>query len=533
MSAAWTPRTRERRLLWGVFVGLWGLYLLTASREPPWSEGELIVEVAEAMVERQSFEIAWHWFPMSHRGPDGALHAPYTLLPSLVQIPGVLLLEALGPRLRLFSLPLAMQLAPSALAALSCVLFLVLSRRAGAGLKTALAATLVLALSTGLWVYARRPYSETLQAACVLGFVLAIARLLDAPGRRAAAVCGIAGGLMLNAEVALGLGFLTGLVVAFTALRGRGQRLGSMMLWVAVGAGPLVVMALGYNAARWGTPFDSGHPAFSLAREHVGWGLAGLLFSPGRSVLLFNPATVLGLVLLPGLWRKNRVLVRIAAFVAVPPMVLHATTQLWTGGWCWGPRVWLFAVPIMLLPIGPWLEGRRDGKAPRRRAAWILVAALGLGGAWVQTMGNAIFWDHHIRLAKQVQRRWLGPANRRGAIVEDRGAGTCDPCIEDLYGMIWVPALQPIAGHAWMVRHMGDDADNAAALVDAPWRRYTTLDIDLGRTLRKTPVDWWGLLWLDDFPERRGTGIVLLILFSGMMLGGVALSWRSLRSRQT
>ena len=85
-----------------------------------------------------------------------------------------------------------------------------------------------------------------------------------------------------------------------------------------------------------------------------------------------------------------------------------------------------------------------------------------------------------------------------------------------MHGVLWLPAFQPIVGHAWLVRHVARDSTSAQALADAPWARYTSLEVDLEPTLRRAKLDWWGMLWLETFPERRPIGIALLLTFVGL-----------------
>jgi 4-amino-4-deoxy-L-arabinose transferase-like glycosyltransferase len=518
--------TRDRRAMWAIFLIALGFFLLTGSREPPWSEGELIFEVAEALVERGSVEITWLTPPYSYRGPDEAVHAYLPILPSLAQVPCVLLLEALGPRWHYFATPLAAQVSAAFFAALACALFYALCRRIDASPRAAVITTIVLGSATILWVYARRPYGESLQAACFLGFVLSILRLRDQPVRTNALLVGVCAGLLLNTALGFLLSVLTGFAAVAVLLLRRRVKLLDRSLWLGYGFAPLLALFLAYNRARWGDVFSTGYEEIhALPQENIGWGLLGLTVSPGKSLFLYSPPLLLALFGLPRLWRTHRPVVVLLAGLTLPPMVAAAHTQFWSGGWCWGPRVWLFVTPVLLLPLAPWVDGLLSTR-PRSLARWLRVGVLalfGLSGLGVQTVGNAFYWDHYIRLAHRVQKRWLGQANRRGAILKPTHRPGCDPCMEDMYGVLWIPALQPIAGQAWMLRHALAESENSAALEDAPWRRYTTLEIDVEAAVQRPRIDWWANLWIEDYPERRGIGIGLMALyFSLVVAGGIA-----------
>lgn len=517
-----TQRDPERHLRWGIFLAVVGFYLLTASRERPWSIGELHFEVARALVERRSVEVTWAWYPYSHAGADGGQYSTFPLLPSLAQVPGVLVLAALGPQRYLFALPLITQLAPAAFAALTCVLFYSLSRHLGVSRRSAATATAILALATPMWVYARRPYGETIEAATVLAFVTACLGLRDRATVGAALLVGLSGGLCILANLDLSLGVVAAVLVLFA----RSVPLRAFP-WLVAGMAPFAALLMAYNQARWGNPFDSGmEPFYGIPREQIGWGLWGLLASPGKSLLLYAPPVLLGLIGWPRLARIRPGAAAILAATVVPPMLQAARDPAWSGGWCWGPRLWVFSLPVLLLGLGTWLDVPRSGA--RKRLVWGLVATMGLSGMAVQVVGNAYYWDHYIRLAKRVQRAWLGRPSRRGTVFFRKGPEECDPCQEDMYGLLWHPAFQPIVGHAWMLRHTLAGSPHPVALADAPWSRYTTLEIDLGSALKRERLDWWGFAWIRDFPERTSTGIQLLCVFILTFGAGTGLGLRGL-----
>lgn len=514
------PRDRAQRV--GLFLLLLGIYLLTASRERPWSDGELMFQVAQALVERRGVEILWSTPPYSFAGPDGGIYSSFPLLSSLVLVPSVWVLRALGPSWQLFALPLAAQV-PSALSSAGAVAaFHALCRRLGIGRRGAVVASLMLGLSTFVWVYARRPYSESLQLLVFLLFVLAALRWRERARRADALALGAAAGLMLNTEIVLALGALGGLAVLVAERARSREGVGSMLAWFACGLAPWLALFAAYDLGRWDAVFLTGYEqVWALPRESTFWGVVGLAFSPGKSIFLYCPPLLSSPFGLRGLWKARRRESLFLVAATLPPMLAVASLQTWSGGWCWGPRVWLFATPVLLLPAAWWIDGLLQRPRTRARAYGLALAgALAFGGGAVQLLGNAFYWDHHVRLARQVQQRWLGRPNRDGAILKPIERRACDPCIEDMHGVLWLPAFSPIVGHAWMLRHVAQDSPPEHALKDAPWRRYTTLEVDLSSTFRRATLDWWGMLWLDRFPERRPAGIVLLLSFVGLTLAG-------------
>ena len=65
------------------------------------------------------------------------------------------------------------------------------------------------------------------------------------------------------------------------------------------------------------------------------------------------------------------------------------------------------------------------------------------------------------------------------------------------------------------MKSLARDADSKAAQVDAPWRTYTSLDLDLEKDWGRTRLDWWVMLWWRDAAETQTLGIVLLLVMVG------------------
>jgi len=76
----------------------------------------------------------------------------------------------------------------------------------------------------------------------------------------------------------------------------------------------------------------------------------------------------------------------------------------------------------------------------------------------------------------------------------------------------------------------GDDAKSAQA--DAPWRTYTSLQVNLDASYPRARIDWWGLLWLRDFPDTRVLGAILLLIFAAGAAVGIARWIRLTRMRE-
>jgi hypothetical protein len=88
-----------------------------------------------------------------------------------------------------------------------------------------------------------------------------------------------------------------------------------------------------------------------------------------------------------------------------------------------------------------------------------------------------------------------------------------------MYVVNWLPAFQPIEGHLWLLRHVPWDHDYRRAEQDAPWHRYTRLNLDIAQSYRAARVDFWGL----DFTSARDTRAKLLAAMLALIVSGTAL----------
>jgi len=84
------------------------------------------------------------------------------------------------------------------------------------------------------------------------------------------------------------------------------------------------------------------------------------------------------------LGRRDRPLAGALLVVSVSYLLLYSTIDLWHGLWSsLGPRYLVPVVPLLLLPLAPWLQ--RVGTR-----AWFAVAPLGLLGLWAQLVHVAV-----------------------------------------------------------------------------------------------------------------------------------------------
>lgn len=505
-----------------IFVAVFAFYYLTSSREPAWGDAHGMWEVADRVVQHGAIDIKTRWPEDLPPGRHGKIYSINPIGVSVVHMPGAAIAaitHIVAPKQDALMRPIFTHLGPSLLGALTCVLFFGLLVDLGRSRRTASLCTAILALSTTLWVYARMPYSEITQLTCFLGLFRQTLKTAAAPTKRNAIWLGVWAGCLFNAKYVFALAIAGALGVLVWTLRKRRDELIRACVWSAIAGAPFLVVALVYNYLRWGSITETGYGPYLTAffGGSLFDGAWGMLASPNKSALLYSPPLLLALLGWPAAIRQHRTLGLALLAIVLPTFLVYCTYRSWSGDYAWGPRFFVWCVPVLLVGMAWFVE-----QMSRWRKVFVGgVVAIGIA---VQLLGSALYWDHFIRIAIDAKNQWLGNPNRKGSYIAERGRGHCDSCFEDTYEICWTPAFQPIAGHWWLIKSLARGDDQASAQIDAPWRRYTSLELDLSSTYPRARIDWWGLIWLEDAKQTRTLGLVLLALFS-LTTGVGVLMW--------
>ncbi|MFT3694573.1 MAG: hypothetical protein QM831_15600 [Kofleriaceae bacterium] len=496
-----------------IFIAVFGFYMLTTSREPAWGDAHPMWEVAESIVDGAHVDIKTRWPDDIPLGRNDKIYGIAPIGPALMHVPGAAiaaLAHRIAPKQDTLVRPLAVHLGPSAMGALAVTLYFLLLIDLGIRRRTASLCAAIVALATTTWVYAHYPYSEILQVACFIGFVRSTLRVQADPSKREAIWFGVWAGLLLNAKYVFALAIAGAIVIAF-------RKSIPLLKWAAAGVAGFLVIALAYNYARWGSPFATGYGPYldAFFGGKLFDGAWGMLASPNKSAFLYSPPLLLAALGTPAAFRAVPRLGWTILIVCVPTFLVYCTYRSWSGDYAWGPRFFVWLVPVLCIPMAWFVD-----QMPRWKKS--VVAAVFAAGICVQLLGISLYWDHFIRTAITAKNQWLGNPNRSGSYIPERGRGHCDSCFEDTYELTWTPAFQPIRGQWWLVKSLVRDDDAKSAQADAPWRTYTSLPLNLDKDWARNRFDWWGLLWWKDAPDDRPLGIVMLILFTGLTGFGAA-----------
>lgn len=229
----------------------------------------------------------------------------------------------------------------------------------------------------------------------------------------------------------------------------RKKVVGAALLAIAVPLTAAVMLHVTFNYMKWETFFTSPMVAqIERLKNPIAIGLQGFLFSPGSSVFVYSPLLLLIPWTLPNFWKRWRA--EAVAFISLALFLLlvYSLFDGWEGLWSApGPRYLFFWTPMLMLPLGPWLDTARS------RIARIAVGVLALLGFAVQLVSTVVRWGSVPALAgyAEFEPRWGFLFSVQHAPVVEMGrllfrGGPIDPWIWNLaQGWTGFPARPGVA----------------------------------------------------------------------------------------
>ncbi len=366
-------RVREQGLL---FLCFFLLYLATSC-------GDLIVDseirwaVAERIVDTGRFDLAPGTTNLISLGKDGAQYSRYGPGQSVCLTPFVVAGRWLA------TLPLPVSGTADMIGQfLASTIFFPICGAAAVLLVSAIAfeatndrwlgrwTAVIFGAATMHWHHTVSTSEESQVAVCVLLSLWGVQRAWKRGGwRYPLLVCSAMGlGLCfrltsLMISVPMGLVAVGYDLLACSPRTERRRRLGNWALAVLIGLGPFAAFLSVLNVVRFGAPWNTGATSGHLSFESP-WALAwaGMLFSPGKSVFLFNPVLLLAAFGFVRLWRSHRGLALIVATTFASTSIFHAKYTYWAGDPTWGVRYLASSMGICVLAVTPCLRFRRRGR---------------------------------------------------------------------------------------------------------------------------------------------------------------------------
>ena len=335
-----------------LFLFFFSVYVLTGQGSIQSADGKIMFLLTQAMVENQSVSFSEI---VSLSDTPGPQYSKYGLGMSVLAIPfylfGKLLSFLLGIEASLAT-QFTVSMINAMLTALSCLMvFRIATERFEFTLRIGLFLALGFGLSTIAWYYSEDFMSEPATTFFLLSAVYwvtgkdrATRDLLWAGTFLALAVsCRLAALVVIPGFI-----FYQWMVWAESAEKDIKQ-LVMDLLRPAIPVVAVLMLIMIYNYRRFGGPLETGYEKIS-GRFLLGF--FGILFSPGKSLFLFNPLTLFGCLAFMFFLREQRKTALLFGWLVVSHLVLFSFWHSWQGGMSWGPRLMLVVLPYLILPIG-------------------------------------------------------------------------------------------------------------------------------------------------------------------------------------
>ena len=291
---------------------------------------------------------------------------------------------------------------------ISVVVFAVMLLRLGVTPTGTGLSAILYAFGSLAWPYAGTFFSEPLATCWAL---LSLLLLVGRPPRSVALVlsgCLLGLGVGTHVSTVLFLPFfaLCAGGYPYIATRSARRALRALALW-GLGLLPPLAALAAYNYYRFGNILETGRQVGDLSTLTFGYGwfvwpwpnLFRLLLSPGKGLLLFCPAVVLGGLGWRMLRRKDPLLAWILVGAAGLRLLFIAARSDWPAGACLGPRYLLMLVPFLLLPAGFVADAALAACSRLPLAAWLAALAICCSQQLAFALGEIFIYYHRLRVA--------------------------------------------------------------------------------------------------------------------------------------
>ncbi len=479
------PASR-RSVGFALFAFLLSLYLLTGSGHLHSIDDAIQLSVAESIVEQRSLEAKYIRDNPARPAADKK-YSKYGIGQSLLYVPFVIagnLTARIYPRrtAHQFTVFYASFL-NALLSALTCWVLFLLAADLGISLRASALLALIHGTTTIQWPYAHDAFNMTATGLALLACLTLLRRGRADDNHRLIllAGCALAGGILTRLTLVLAL---PGICLFLLSERlwlnlAAVRRLAALLLPIALAA----LLILGLNWFKYGGPFQSGYEGEVPFDTPLWLGLAGFLFSSGKSIFLYSPVLLVAIVAFGRLLESDRRFAVLTHGTVLVFLLFYSRLDYWHGDWAWGPR---YAVPwtaLLILPLG-FVLGRWQQLSKAKRSAIILLVATGFT---IQTVAIAI--DYQVQME----------------LMQEQG---------NMDKRLWRPGHSPLVVQA---RTCLQVLRGTAPYPNRP------RDFDSGRPRENTFDLWWVYMWKLGV-ARKLVVAALLLLVTLTLLAGVALA---------
>ncbi len=355
----------ERKNRWVVFFFFLSIYLFTGQGSIQSADGKIMYLLTQSMVENHSLSFTER---VSQGDLEGAKFSKYGIGMSVLAVPFYITGKALSAVLPVepsYATLFCVSMVNAFISALTCLLIYRLGReRFGFFHRTSVLLAIGYGLSTIAWFYSEDFMSEPATSLFLLAAVFSVTGSDAGQKKRNLLWAGVFIGLALTCRLATLVtvpGFL--LYMILNRENAPAWKIRSLIMNTArflIPVACFICLIFLYNYVRFQNIFETGYEK-GFGTE--GWtGLLGILFSPGKSVFLYNPLLIVGCLALPAFIKTKSKMAWLFGWIVGVHLVLFSFWHSWYGGSGWGPRLMLVALPYLILPVGFLLQ-RAKGKA--------------------------------------------------------------------------------------------------------------------------------------------------------------------------
>ncbi len=264
--------------------------------------------------------------------------------------------------------------------ALLMVVFYLFSNRLGGSRKRALVLTMLLGCCSIIWPYSSSYWTQPVTALCLFSALYCLYRFKEEFLHRYVVFAGLLAGygMLTRFETVVFMPFFLIYLIAGPH-RDRNRILQNIGLFLAA-SGFFVLLLMLWNYYRFGGVLDTGaahqhNLGFSL-RGNLANSIPANLIGLNRSIFLYSPPLLLGLLAFPALYRSRRILALVSTLIIITGVLLYSKFSFWVTYISWGPRFMVILTPFLLLPASLL---RFDALWKRR-----LLLVLGITGLCIQ-----------------------------------------------------------------------------------------------------------------------------------------------------
>ena len=264
--------------------------------------------------------------------------------------------------------------------ALLMVVFFLFSNRLGGNRKRALVLTMLLGCCSIIWPYSSSYWTQPVATLCLFSALYCLYRFKEESLHRYVVFAGLLLGysMLTRFETIIFMPFFLIYTVS-ASYPDRSRILRATGLFLAA-FGFFVLLLMLWNYYRYGGVLDTGAAhqhdlGFSL-RGNLANSIPANLIGLNRSIFLYSPPLLLGLLAFPAMYRSHRILALVSTLIAFTGVLLYSKFSFWVTYISWGPRFMVILTPFLLLPAS---LIRFDARWKRR-----LLLVLALAGVCIQ-----------------------------------------------------------------------------------------------------------------------------------------------------